>query len=348
MERQGFTIPLLIGGATTIADHTAVKIAPAYSGPVVHVLDASRAVGVAGAAGRSPTRHDTSSPASREEYEAIRRERAGQRDRERRASLDEARANHLRIDWTTGRPPAAVFLGLRTFNGYPLAELLEVIDWTPFFATWELRGTYPAILDDPRLGAAARDLHARCPGPARSHRRRGPPSGRRGRGLLAGQRRRRRHRRCGPTSARPSLARPSARCASRWPRPTAAQTSPWPTSWPRSSTGLADYVGGFAVTTGHGLDARGRIRGGPRRLLGDHGQGAGRSPRRSLRRTAPRAGPPRAVGLCAGRAALQRRPHRRALPGHPPGTRLSGLPGPHREGHLVRRCSRSKAAPGSA
>ncbi len=158
MERQGFTIPLLIGGATTSRTHTAVKIAPAYSGPVVHVLDASRAVGVAGALVQAD-RRDAFVAGIRDEYETVRRERAGQRARERRLTVAEARANHVPIDWSQVSPPRPTFLGPRTFSHYALAELVDYIDWTPFFATWEMRGAYPAILDDSRLGAAARDLH---------------------------------------------------------------------------------------------------------------------------------------------------------------------------------------------
>ncbi len=158
MERQGFTIPLLIGGATTSRTHTAVKIAPAYSGPVVHVLDASRAVGVAGSLVQ-PDRRDAFVASIRDEYETVRRDRAGQRAKERRLTIAEARANHVPIDWSTTVPPRPSFLGPRTFAGHPLADLVPYVDWTPFFATWELRGAFPAILDDPRLGSAARDLH---------------------------------------------------------------------------------------------------------------------------------------------------------------------------------------------
>jgi 5-methyltetrahydrofolate--homocysteine methyltransferase len=95
----------------------------------------------------------------RDEYETVRRERAGRQAREKRLTIAEARANHVPIDWAEVRPPRPGFLGPRTFADYPLSELVDFIDWTPFFATWELRGAYPAILDDPRLGAAARDLH---------------------------------------------------------------------------------------------------------------------------------------------------------------------------------------------
>jgi 5-methyltetrahydrofolate--homocysteine methyltransferase len=158
MERQGFTIPLLIGGATTSRTHTAVKIAPAYSGPVVHVLDASRAVGVAGALVQAD-RREAFVAGIRDEYETVRQERAGQRAKEKRLTIAEARANRVPLDWSQVSPPRPTFLGPRTFAEYPLAELVDFIDWTPFFTTWEMRGAYPAILDDPRLGAAARDLH---------------------------------------------------------------------------------------------------------------------------------------------------------------------------------------------
>ena len=158
MERLGMTTPLLIGGATTSRTHTAVKIAPAYSGPVVHVLDASRAVGVAGAL-VDADRRPAYAAGVHDEYEAIRVDRAGRQAKERYLTIAEARANGFPIDWSTVMPPRPTFLGVRTFGDYPLAELVERIDWTPFFATWELRGAYPAILDDPKLGAAARDLY---------------------------------------------------------------------------------------------------------------------------------------------------------------------------------------------
>ncbi len=158
MEREGMRTPLLIGGATTSRVHTAVKIEPAYSAPVVHVADASRAVGVAGALVDAGAR-EAFAAGVREEYETVRRERDGRRRRETRLSLAEARANRLRPPWPA-EPPRPTFLGVRSFEHYPLAELVARIDWTPFFTTWELRGSWPAILDDPRVGATARDLHA--------------------------------------------------------------------------------------------------------------------------------------------------------------------------------------------
>ena len=157
MELGGFEIPLLIGGATTSRTHTAVKIEPRYHGPVIHVLDASRAVGVA-AALLDPERRDAFAARVREEYEVVRRERGDRRQREARHPVEEARRNRLVIDWSAP-PPRPSFLGVRAWDDYPLGELVERIDWTPFFTAWELKGRFPAILDDAVVGEAARALH---------------------------------------------------------------------------------------------------------------------------------------------------------------------------------------------
>jgi len=155
LEREGFDLPLLIGGATTSRVHTAVKIAPAYSGPVIHVLDASRAVGVAGTL-VSATLRDQFVTTTAEEYDAIRRSRAERAD-DRRISIAEARANRLRP--SLDRPaPVPRTLGVTSFADFPLEDLVDRIDWTPFFQTWELAGHYPAILTDPTVGKAASDL----------------------------------------------------------------------------------------------------------------------------------------------------------------------------------------------
>jgi 5-methyltetrahydrofolate--homocysteine methyltransferase len=158
LERSGLGVPLLIGGATTSRVHTAVKIAPEYGGPTVHVLDASRAVGVAGRL-LSPGRREDFAAGVAAEYREIRRERTERRAAEARQPIEAARANRLRIDW--GATPVAVpcFAGVRALDDYPLAELVDRIDWTPFFQTWELAGHYPAILDDPAVGPAARSLY---------------------------------------------------------------------------------------------------------------------------------------------------------------------------------------------
>ncbi len=155
MEREGFTIPLLIGGATTSRAHTAVKIAPKYSGPVVHVLDASRAVGVTSNL-LSDTQRAGFVAQVQQEYAQLREER-GERDTSAsRIPLAEARANRAPAPGTPA--PAPAFLGGKTLEEYPLQELVDRIDWTPFFQTWELAGHYPAILSDPAVGKSARAL----------------------------------------------------------------------------------------------------------------------------------------------------------------------------------------------
>jgi len=157
MEREGFTIPLLIGGATTSRIHTAVKIEPHYHGPTVHVLDASRAVGVAGNL-LSDTLRDGFVADVRDEYRDMREQRSRTRAEVRRQPVEDARRNRLAIDWSGVTPPVPCSTGLMVLDDYPLDELVPRIDWTPFFQTWELSGHYPAILTDPTVGAAASGL----------------------------------------------------------------------------------------------------------------------------------------------------------------------------------------------
>jgi len=160
MERQGFDIPLLIGGATTSRVHTAVKIDPGYRrGQTVYVTDASRAVGVASNL-LSKTANANFVSEIRKEYEEIARNHAAQRAPGRRLSLSQARANKLKLDWSGYKPPVPKFFGTRTYDHYDLGELVKYIDWTPFFQTWELVGKFPAILDDDKVGEAARNLYA--------------------------------------------------------------------------------------------------------------------------------------------------------------------------------------------
>ncbi len=160
MERQGFDIPLLIGGATTSRVHTAVKIAPNYrAGAVIHVNDASRAVGVASSMLGEATRK-TYAAQIRTEYDQIAIKHEGGSSRKARLSLEDARANALKFDWSNYTPPQPIWTGTRVFKDYPVRELVDYIDWSPFFATWELTGRYPAILDDAKYGEAARALYA--------------------------------------------------------------------------------------------------------------------------------------------------------------------------------------------
>jgi 5-methyltetrahydrofolate--homocysteine methyltransferase len=192
MEREGFRLPLLIGGATTSRAHTAVKIAPHYRASTVHVLDASRAVGVVNSllSEKSKAEFDAR---TREDYERLRAEHAAKTHKKRLLTLEEARANRPPIDWSSYVPPKPDFLGVRVLQTvipseveesrgasfkvaqrvpstplhsaqddgvrcFPLRTLAEYIDWSPFFHAWELRGRYPAIFEDPKIGKQAREL----------------------------------------------------------------------------------------------------------------------------------------------------------------------------------------------
>ena len=152
-EREKLDIPILIGGATTSKAHTAMRIAPAYSGPVVHVLDASRAVGVAGALWDKARRPEFAAKIN-EEYAKVRADRAGEHQGAL-ITIEDARSNRFQVDLSI-TPPVPSFLGVRAFDQWPLAELRNKIDWTPFFQTWEMQGAYPAILKHPVHGKARR------------------------------------------------------------------------------------------------------------------------------------------------------------------------------------------------
>lgn len=158
MEREGFDLPLLIGGATTSRVHTAVKISPNYHrSQAIYVTDASRAVGVVSSL-MSPEERPKAIAKVREEYRNMAESYARGQAEKRRTSLQDARANKLKIDWTGYTPPKPTFLGTREFKAYDLAELARYIDWTPFFHAWELKGAYPRILQDDKYGEAARNL----------------------------------------------------------------------------------------------------------------------------------------------------------------------------------------------
>ncbi|HEX3886947.1 MAG TPA: methionine synthase [Phenylobacterium sp.] len=160
MERRGMKIPLLIGGATTSKTHTAVKIEPKYKGSqTTYVLDASRAVGVVSGL-LSPTERDRLMAETAADYVKVRAAFARGQDKRARATLAEARDNAFTPDWTAYEPPAPSFLGTRTFEAYDLADLARHIDWSPFFASWELIGRYPQILEDDVVGEAATNLFA--------------------------------------------------------------------------------------------------------------------------------------------------------------------------------------------
>jgi 5-methyltetrahydrofolate--homocysteine methyltransferase len=163
MERQGFDIPLLIGGATTSRAHTAVKVSPRYHGPVVWVKDASRSVPVA-AALLSDEQRPALLAGVEADYDSIRRRHAEKRNDRPLVSLEEARANRTPVEWDSYRPPRPAALEgpeplVRALEDYPLAELRDYIDWQPFFNAWEMKGSFPDILNNPASGEAARKLY---------------------------------------------------------------------------------------------------------------------------------------------------------------------------------------------
>ena len=321
MEREGFELPLLIGGATTSRTHTAVKIEPQYHGPVIHVADASRAVGVAA----RPARRGPSGPGSRAGSARSTRPSAASAGRAQeqiaRHPVAEARRQRLAIDWAAVTPPRPTFLGVRTFDEHPLAELVDRIDWTPFFATWELNGLLPRRSSTTRWSAtAARTLHADA-------------------------------RRCSSASSRAPAARRGPSSASGRPTPSATTSSSTPTT-PRTPSArptihtlrqqmvkppgrpnlaLADFIAprddrrapttsaAFAVTAGHGLEALvAEAKAAHDDYTRDPRERARGPAGRGVRRAAARARPPRAVGLRPGRGA------RRTTTSSPSATRASG------------------------
>ncbi len=157
MERLGFKTPLLIGGATTSKVHTAVKIAQNYSGPVVHVNDASKSVPVASSLISNELRADFMDGINKD-YARVREQNKNAQGQNKFISIADARANKFPIDWNTTEITKPSFLGNKVFTHYPLAELVDYIDWTPFFISWEMKGSYPKILKDPTRGEEARKL----------------------------------------------------------------------------------------------------------------------------------------------------------------------------------------------
>ncbi|HEY2931456.1 MAG TPA: methionine synthase [Acidobacteriota bacterium] len=158
MQREGFDVPLLIGGATTSKAHTAVKISPQYHGPTVHVLDASRAVGTVGHLVSAELRSGFIEK-NRSDHARARQLHEARRSEKRLLSVEEARKRRLALDWSADSPPRPRFTGVRTIDPCPLEEIAAYIDWSPLFHTWELRGNYPRIFKDPVVGQRARELY---------------------------------------------------------------------------------------------------------------------------------------------------------------------------------------------
>jgi 5-methyltetrahydrofolate--homocysteine methyltransferase len=159
MKRQGFEVPLLIGGATTSPAHTAVRIDPEYEGAVAYVKDASRAVGVCQAL-VTPGQREETTRRLKAEHATKREQHRGRRAKAPAFTLQEARANRFRCDWSAYRPPVPKFAGVRRFENVPLEELVRYVDWMPFFNAWEFAGKFPDLLTDPVVGEAASNLYA--------------------------------------------------------------------------------------------------------------------------------------------------------------------------------------------
>ena len=251
MEREGVKVPLLIGGATTSAAHTAVKIAPAYSGAVVHVIDASRVVGVAQQL-LSEDKRAAYLGQVRADQDKQRRDFANRQSGQKLLSIHEARKNAARFDWTDD-PEKPEFLGVKVFDDFPLKDLEDFIDWSPFFHAWELRGRYPKIFEDPVVGVEARKLFADAQGLLKSIlggkriRARGVmaffPAQSEGDDILLyedeGRKKIKARIHCLRQQASRTDGQPN-RCLSDFVAPL--------------SSGKRDYLGAFAVTTGHGVE----------------------------------------------------------------------------------------------
>ena len=158
MQRQNFTIPMILGGATTSSIHTAVKIEPEYDNPVIHVTDASRAVGVCQSLLSQTLKADFVA-SIKDQYQSIRDKRAEKTNKTNQITLEQARDNKLSIDWSDYQPTKPKFLGTKTFTDYPLSDLKDHIDWGPFFQTWELKGRFPAIFDNEKYGDEAKKVY---------------------------------------------------------------------------------------------------------------------------------------------------------------------------------------------
>jgi 5-methyltetrahydrofolate--homocysteine methyltransferase len=250
LDRLGCDIPLLIGGATTSRAHTAIRIAERYRAPVVHVLDASRAVPVA-AALRDPARRPEFAAAIAAEYAALRAEREGEHEGPL-LSLEEARAARLPIDLTVAAP-APSFTGVREFSNWPIVDLRHRIDWTPFFQTWELPGAFPAILEHPVHGKVASDLYRDAQAILDEFETSGRLVARGVIGFWPADATDdditvyRDSERTDPLAVIHTLRQQARRATARASLALADLVAP-------RAAAIPDWIGGFAVTTGHGLD----------------------------------------------------------------------------------------------
>ena len=340
MQREGFEVPLLIGGATTSQTHTAVKIAPGYDQPVIHVKDASRAVGVVQNLVSEGRKGDYAARIAAD-YERVREKHAGRRSKTKLATLDEARANRMKIDWRDYTPPPPNMLGVRTFDDYPLEEIRPYIDWTPFFHAWQLKGSYPKILDDPEKGEEARKLLTDAQDlldriiaekwlTARAVFGLFPANALEDDSIEVYADESRHEVLANLNFLRQQKQKPPGR-----PNHTLADfVAP-------KVTGLEDHVGLFAVTAGLGADevAR-RFEKDERRLQRNHGQGTRRPACRGSCRALAPTGPQGILGLRDGRGAGQGGFDPRGVRRGSAGPRISSLPRAHGEAHPLELAER--------
>ncbi len=334
MERQGFDIPLLIGGATTSRAHTAVKVTPRYKGPVIWVKDASRSVPVA-AALLSPDQRDKLLADTEADYQSLRERHASKTNRPL-STLEDARANRTPIDWSSYEPTApAIGTGTRVFEDYDLAELREYIDWQPFFNAWEMKGKFPDILNNPTSGETARKLYDDA---QEMLDRLIEEKWLTANGVIG----------FFPANAvgddievyRDDDADRGARDTA---QPASAGTAPRGRAEPlagrlRGAQGDRARRPRGGVRRHHGARRPGQdqeVQGRPRRLQRHPAGVAGRPARRGLRRAVAPACAHRALGPRGRRVDPDRGPDRREVHRHPSGSRLPGLPRAHREAHPV-------------
>ena len=335
MQRQGFEMPLLIGGATTSRVHTAVKIEPGYHGATVWVPDASRSVGVCTSL-LSPEQRAGFIEKVKAEAGKTREQHKGKKGQGPHHPIQQARVHGLATDWKSYVPPKPERLGVQTFREYPLGEIAELIDWTPFFQTWELAGRYPKILQDEVVGEAARNLFADAQAMlARIIDEKWLTANAVDRTVPGQSRQRRRH--------RGLPGRVAQRGADHVPLPAPADGEAGRSRQPFARRSRrAEGIGRGRLhrrVRGHRRRrhrcARRGLRGEARRLQRDHAEGARGPPRRGVRGADAPARADRVLGLCGRREPERRGPDRGEVSRHPPRARLPGLPGPHREGRAV-------------
>ncbi len=335
MQRQNFQLPLLIGGATTSKAHTAVKIDPQYSNDaVVYVTDASRAVGVATSLLSKELKADYVAR-TRADYAVVRERTANRSARTERLSYEQAIANKPAFDWAGYQAPTPSFTGVRVLDEIDLAVLAEYIDWTPFFMSWDLAGKYPRILTDEVVGEAATSLFNDAQAMLKKLIDEKLIKARAVFGFWPANQVE--HDDLEVYGADGETLATLHHLRQQTIKPDGKPNLSLADFVAPKESGVRDYIGGFITTAGIGAEevakayeAKGDD------YNSDHGQGAGRPPRRSLRRVAARAGAQGVLGLRPRRTPRQRGLDQGAIRRHPPGTGLPGLPRPYRERHSVR------------